>query len=153
MGFDSTAIVSPLDCRLVDPKGAEIFEGTITEPSTKQVQAFQQAWRAEILRFKDEAGIDEGMTREEFMTALEKTDPGQLGETMANQAKMHADLSSGHPSAAMILKMGHRQQIGFHRWLQKEVLNPEVLTGDGTQPAETKASSSAGGSGSSRAAT
>jgi hypothetical protein len=148
VGFDSAAIVDPLDCRLVDPKGAEIFKGTITEPSTKQVQEFQKAWRDEILRFKDEAGIDEGMTREEFMAALEKTDPTQLGETMANQAKMHADLSSGHPSAAMILRMGHRQQIGFHRWLQKEVLNPEVLTGDGKRPAGTEPSSSAGGSGS-----
>lgn len=130
--FDASTVVDPLNY-IFEPE-VKGCKGVIPEPSSAQVQDFQVAHRSEILRFKDEMEITQDMSREEFMSALERTDPSQLGSTMVTQAKMHSDLCSNVVSPEQIMKLGHRKQIAFQRWLQKEVMTPEVKTDGGKNP-------------------
>lgn len=130
--FDAGSVVEPLDYTF-EPE-VPGCKGRIPEPSTAQVQAFQVSWREELLRFKDEMELSEEVTREQFMDALEKSDPTKLGPTMKTQAKMHSALAGGVMTADQIQQLGHRKQIAFQRWLQGQVLNPEVKNGDGQNP-------------------
>ena len=139
-GFDADGIVEPLDFTLrpyVD------VSGTITEPTSLQVQAFQTAVAQEVERGRRELGIgggDEEMTNDQFLVILGKIDPERTKAQVKRQAEIHAALCSGKPTAAQLQKLPHRIMSAFSKWLSEELLNPEAKAGAGNvTPIRSKA--------------
>lgn len=112
--------------------------GVIREPTDKQIITFQKAFRREMLQAARDLGVAQKakdvaeMDPDEFLAALEKTNLDNSEATVKRQAKLFSDLCSGDPSTADLLKVPLRMRLGFYRWLQGEILNPEAGAGAGT---------------------
>lgn len=128
--FDAGAVVEALEFTF---KPHADLEGTVPEPNDRQIAAFQKAMKDEIIKAARELGVTGDISIGEFMAALEKTDQTveEVIEVNRRAAKIFADLCSGHPSQAQLMKVPPRARLAFFRWLQGEVLSPEALTGAG----------------------
>lgn len=138
-GFVADGIVEPLD---FDLNPYTDVKGTITEPTSLQVQAFQTAVAKEMARGRRELGIggDEKMTNDKFIEFLGKIDPERTKAEVKRQAEIHSALCSGKPTAAQLQKLPHRIMAAFSKWLSEELLTPEASAGAGNvTPIRSKA--------------
>ena len=128
-GFAADGIVEPLDYNL---NPYTDVQGTITEPTSLQVQAFQTAVAQEMERGRRELGLPGGeeMTNDQFLAILGKIDPERTKAQVKRQAEIHSALCSGKPTAAQLQKLPHRIMSAFSKWLSEELLNPEASAGD-----------------------
>jgi hypothetical protein len=133
-GFVAADIAEPLEYDFT-----KYFDkaGVIREPTDKQIVTFQKAFRKEMLQAARELGAVRNlpdvadMDPDEFLAALEKTSLDDSEATIKRQAKLYADLCSSDPTAADLLKLPLRVRLGFYRWLQGEIMNPEAGAGAG----------------------
>jgi hypothetical protein len=128
-GFAADGIVEPLDYNL---NPYTDVQGTITEPTSLQVQAFQTASAREADRLRRDLGVedmDEKLSPADVLAFLEKMDPERTRAAVKRQAEMYSALCSGKPTAAQLQKLPHRVMLAFARWLSEELLNPEASAG------------------------
>jgi hypothetical protein len=138
---------------LKDVKGLEDVEGVITEPTSKQVRAFNLAATDEIRRLSAElakAGeeADDDLPGLAGVAAVLETlsmrSAALSEEAVHRQAVMLSALCSGHPTAAQLEKLPYRIMSAFATWVTGEVMNPEAVTGGGDAQVVNLRSSAAG---------
>lgn len=163
LDYDFTALAgSPNNiCGLAEAKG------TIREPTSLQVQAFMQASAREMQRLRREAraavadsesAADDGTAAgngtgepagdgdvtDEQLAVLADADAKRGSAARRREAAMYSKLCSGEPSADVLLLLPHRIMAEFGRWLVKEVMDPEAVTGAGSPHLQMVRSPAAG---------
>lgn len=147
--FSASGVVEPLDFTL---KPYVDLEGTITEPSSAQVRAFNVAAQEELRRLskqitdagKDDADPDLPADVAAVLEVMVFRAVSLSPEALARQCKMLSALCSGTPSAAQLAKLPHRILAALAKWITKEVMDPEDLPGDGNGQVLSLASPLAG---------
>src|ERR1039457_7483291 len=138
---------------LRDVKGLEDVEGVITEPTSKQVRAFNLAATDEIRRLSAElakageeaddelpglAGVAAGLE------TLSMRSAALSEEAVDRKSGVLSVLWSRHPTAAHLEKLPYRIMSAFAAWVTKEVMDPEAVTGGGGAQVVNLRSSAAG---------
>lgn len=145
MKFEAAHVVEPLE---YDFRPYVDVHGSIDEPMDAAINKFSVAWRKEIIAAAKEVGGDPEaiakMSQTEYLETLEKIDPEKTQATIRRQAELFSQLCGGRPSPAQLMHLPPRVRLRFFRWLNDEVLNPEVETGAGNAQVINLKSSAAG---------
>src|SRR5581483_4983800 len=128
--FDAASVVEPLDYDFTHFRAGK---GTIKEPSDEQIRLFgiqQVIQQRKIVQASPD--LDDDATVDDRLAAIEKAGQSEaLVSYAADEAAAYADLCSGKPSVAELLKLPPRVRNAFYKWLRDEI-NPEAEAGGGT---------------------
>lgn len=118
-GFDAATAVDPMDWDFSKYEGGT---GTVPEPSTNEMKAFQKEF-AKIMRKGAALDIDDDdalkMSEKEFVAFQKKADA--IGEELDVAV---ARLCKNQPSEEQMAKLPFRVKTQFSKWLMAE-MNPE----------------------------
>src|ERR1039457_3795272 len=154
--FSAAGIVEPLDydfTDLKDEKRLEDVEGTITEPTSKQVRAFNLAAPDDIRRLSAELAKAGEEADDELpglagvaavLETLSMRSAALSEEAVDRKSGVLSVLWSRHPTAAHLEKLPYRIMSAFAAWVTKEVMDPEAVTGGGGAQVVNLRSSAAG---------
>jgi hypothetical protein len=133
--FSAESVVEALDFTFAYKIGKKKVpgpEGTIEEPSDKQIAAFlngiKRITREAQAKLPDDAPAS---TPAELIDAADNLDPEVLVSLMRDMAETYSALCSGFPSTEDIIALPMRRRQGFYVWLQQEVMSPEAAPGAG----------------------
>lgn len=132
--FDAGELVEALDYTFRPYYTGPQCEGTVPEPSDKQVGKFLHGLKdtmseaARLTELTAEAENDPAV----MLDALNQLTGDEFVKIMEQMCDMFGDLCSGKPSGATLRKVPIRPRRLFFEWVQQEVLNPEGSPGAGT---------------------
>jgi hypothetical protein len=127
--FSAESVVEALDFSFKPYTDAE---GTIREPSDKQIASFLTGIKRVVKESEDKLPKDvDPEDPASVMGALDDLDPEDMVSLMGKMAGLYADLCSGHPTKTQILALPMRVRQQFFQWLQTEVMSPEAGPGAG----------------------
>lgn len=131
--FDAGALVERLDYTF-QPFHKD--EGTVPEPSDKQVGEFLQGLKdlleqaAALSDLAPEAG--EAPDPAAMLDALNQLSGDEYVKIMGSMCDMFGALCSDKPSGQTLREVPVRPRKVFFEWVQEEVLNPEAKPAAGT---------------------
>lgn len=143
--FDAGRVVEKLE---YDFRAFEGGAGVIPEPSDKQLGEFMEGLKkiaTDVQKLvPDVDGMPDNPTPADVEVLLDKVDADTYVTVMEQMAGLHADLASGKPAKADILRVPPRIRMLFYSWFQGQVMNPEPLPGAGRNPQVTPLRPAAG---------
>lgn len=136
--FTAAGIVEPLEYDFTAMARAphliaELAEakGTIREPTTQQVQKFMNDLELERDRTRK---LMDGLGDEpDVADVVARRSPEMVDESVAHNSEIVSALCSGTPSAEHLRMLPHRIMSLFTDWITGQVLNPEAVTGAGSE--------------------
>lgn len=136
--FTAAGIVEPLDYDFTAMAkaphliaGLADAKGTIKEPSTRQVQQFMNDTALERERTSHLMdGLGEEATASDVVA---RRSPEAIDESERRNSEIVAELCSGAPTAEQVRLLPHRIRALFIEWITEQVLNPEAVTGAGSE--------------------
>jgi hypothetical protein len=140
--FSAESVVEALDFSF---KPYTAAEGTIKEPSDKQIASFLTGIKKVVK--ESEAKLPSTVDASDpaaVMEALDDLAPEDVVSLMGKMAGLYADLCSGDPTKAQILALPMRVRQQFFTWLQTEVMSPEAAPGAGKTPVRPALRAAAG---------
>lgn len=141
-GFVAQGVVEALD---YDFRPFVNAHGTIKEPTDQQVAAWLEDIKKLTKEMEDK--LPGGITGDDpgaLIQALDDLDTESVMSVMGDMAGAYSKLCSGDPSAKQILNLPMRIRQVFFRWLQGEVMDPEVVSGAGTAQVKALPTAAAG---------
>ena len=128
-GFKAEGVVEPLD---YDFRPYVKADGTIPEPSDKQIAEFLKALKALAKEVQEDLPTDIDMNDpSSLLGALDDLDPEVMEKLTGKMGGIYAALCTNTPTEKQITDLPPRIRTIFYNWLQQEVMNPEAATGGG----------------------